>query len=121
MTQIEFVRRLVLNEICDDYEDLEMIGQWVFKDSARCGLTVTQGDIVKSLIDLIEAGMAKAYWFEPMAKEPSELKGPPPLDEIQKFYFWATPQGIDLQVSDGNWWPFDDNDELRKDWVPPSP
>jgi hypothetical protein len=119
MTRIEFVRRLVLNEICDDYEDLEMVNKWVFKTSARCGLTVTQSDVIKSLIVLIESGMAKAYRFEPMAKGPNEVNGPLQLDEIQKFYFWATQQGIDLQVSDGSWWPFDDNDELRKDWVPP--
>lgn len=121
MTRKELIRRFVLNEICDDYENLEMIHKWVTRKSARAGLTVQDAEIIEALAGLIQSGLARTYRFRPPYKSPPDrLSGVPPLKEIGKYYFWATPQGRDLQVSDRSWYPFDDDEELRKDWSVPT-
>ena len=121
MVRKELVRRFVLNEIGDDYEHLEHIRSLMAKDAERCGLTISTDEIVQSLADLIQSGLAKAYRFRPPYKsQPDQIPGMPPLEEISEYYFWATPQGRDLQVSDRSWYPFDDDDELRKDWAVPT-
>lgn len=121
MTRKEIIRRFVLNEICDDYENLEMIDKWVMQKSARAGLTVQDTEIIEALTDLIQSGLARTYRFRPPYKsQPDQIPGMPRLEEISEYYFWATPEGRDLQVSDRSWYPFDDDDELRKDWAVPT-
>jgi hypothetical protein len=42
----------------------------------------------------------------------------PPMDDVEvdfKTYFYATKNGIALQLSE-DWWPFDDDGKLRPDW-----
>ncbi len=39
---------------------------------------------------------------------------------MDEYYFVATPKGRDLQASDEDWYPFDENGELRKDWAVPT-
>jgi hypothetical protein len=101
MARKELVRRFVLNEIGDDYENLEHIRSLMAKDAERCGLTISTDEIVQSLADLIQSGLAKAYRFRPPYKsQPDQIPRMPPLEEIREYYFWATPEGRDLQVSD---------------------
>jgi hypothetical protein len=119
MTRKEFVERLVLNEICDDYESLEHVSKWIDKDAHRCGLAIQPAEIVESLGELIALGLARAYLFREGARKPDEIAGMPAVNKIEGYYFWATPRGIDLQLSDGRWYPFDDADQLRNDWIPP--
>jgi hypothetical protein len=43
----------------------------------------------------------------------------PPMDEVDenfKTYFYITKKGMDLHLSDREWFPLDDEGELRKDW-----
>jgi hypothetical protein len=120
MTRKEFVQRLVLNEICDDYENLEMINKWIAGNSARIGLTIEESEVIEGLGGLIQSGLAKAYRLTPTARKPRALLRMPPLSQIKHYYFIATPKGMDLQVSDRTWCPFDDDDEVRKDWRAPS-
>jgi hypothetical protein len=120
MTRTEFVRRFVLMEIADDYENLEHIRTTVARDGSRCGMTISDTEIFRALADLIEAGLAKAYRLSGTA--PAEvIPGVPRPREIEDVhtYFWATSDGGDLVVSDREWWPFDDIGELREDWLPP--
>lgn len=66
MTRKELVRRFVLNEVGDDYENLEHIHTLIARDSARCGLAeVSRPEIVEGLAGLIESGLAKAYRLTP--------------------------------------------------------
>jgi hypothetical protein len=121
MTRIEFVRRFVLIEIADDYEDLEHIYSLVARDSLRSGLTVQKPEIIHALVELIEAGLATAYRLS--GSSPAQkIQGVPPRAEIEDSYihFWATPKGRELVVSDRDWWPFDDEGALRRDWSPPN-
>jgi len=113
MKREEFVRRLVLDKICDDYENLDQtILSGVTKDGAECGLIIERSEVVDGLAQLIEQGLAKAYLLS--CTEPRvELEGMPPPDVVddEGTYFLATRKGIDLQVSGHSWWPWDGSAE----------
>src|ERR1700682_3779317 len=108
MKRSELVRRLVLNSICDDYENVDqVILREVAEDGVKCGLTIGRSEIVYALAGLIDDGLAKAYLLSSMAPE-LELQGMPAIDVVEtyfKTYFYATKEGIALQLSDDAWWP----------------
>ncbi len=103
----EFVRRLVLNSICDDFENVDqVILRDVAADAAKCGLAVERPEIVEALAGLIEDGLAKAYLLPGTNRDPfsGELPGMPPMDDVEedfKTYFYITKKGMDLHLSDG--------------------
>lgn len=116
MTRGELVRRLVLNWISDD---LENIDQTILRDvaemGAKCGLTIERSEVVTALASLIADGLAKAY----LLPEPGEVPGMPPVDEIEenfKTYFYITKEGMAVHLSDDTWWPFDDEENLKQGW-----
>ncbi|MEP7362142.1 MAG: hypothetical protein ABI972_02720 [Acidobacteriota bacterium] len=59
---------LVLNAIADDYEDLEIIlvdaGKWAERDR----IDFTEGGVRESLVELIQAGLARAYEYSQAAQ-----------------------------------------------------
>jgi hypothetical protein len=118
MNRVGLVRRLVLDEICDDYENVDqMILRDVTKLGAKLGLSIDRSEIVDALAHLIEEGLAKAYLLS--SKEPcsTEILGMPALDVVEedfKTYFYITQKGRDLHLSDDTWWPFDDNGKPRE-------
>lgn len=119
MNRAGFVRRLVLNAICDDYENIDqIILPEVAKDGLRCGLTIERSEIADALAALIGDGLAQAYFLS--STEPSrELPGMPSTEIVEEHfetYFYVTPRGMELQLSDDAWWPFDEEDNLRPDW-----
>jgi hypothetical protein len=122
MTRSEFVRLLVLNSICDDFENVDqIILPDVARTGARCGLTIERSEVVGALASLIADGLAKAYILPGPERSPfsGELPGMPPMDEVDenfKTYFYITKKGMDLHLSDREWFPLDDEGELRKDW-----
>ena len=123
MTRSEFVRWMVLNEISDDYENVDqIILPNVAKDGAKCGLTIQRSEIVDALARLIEDGMAKAYLLSSTQPHVTELQSMPPLDIVEEYfrtYFYITKKGMDLHLSDETWRPFDSEGALRSDWVAP--
>jgi hypothetical protein len=57
MDRYELVRRLVLNSIFDDYENVDqVILRGVAEDGAKCGLTIERSEIVNALSGLIMDG-----------------------------------------------------------------
>jgi hypothetical protein len=118
MTRSEFVRHLVLWSISDDYENVDQI---ILPDVARtgtkCGLTIERSEVVDALANLIADGLAEAYVLDPFSGK-RELPGMPPVDEMADFrtHFYITKKGMDLHLSDREWFPLDDEGELRKDW-----
>ena len=122
MIRSEFVRRLVLDSICDDFENIDqMILRDVSAVGFKCGLTIARQEIVQALASLIADGLAKAYYSPGPERSPfsGEVAGMPPTDVVEedfRTYFYATKDGIDLQVADGTWWPLDDDGIVRKDW-----
>jgi hypothetical protein len=121
LARSEFVRRLVLDSICDDFENVDqVILRDVAADAAKCGLTIERAEVVDALAGLIDDGLARAYILSGH-KDPfsGELQGMPPMDVIEedfKTYFYITRKGMDLHLSDDTWWPLDDEGNLRQDW-----
>ena len=101
MTRTEFVERLVLHEICDDFENVDqIILPNVAKIGAKCGLTIQRCDVVEALRVLLEAGLAKACDLRAPGRDPfsGEIQGIPPLDVAEKdyrTYFYVTKKGLD--------------------------
>ena len=93
----ELVRRMVLNAICDDYENVDqMILRDVAKHGAKLGFAVERSDIVGALAELIKDGLAKAYLLS--ATEPAkELESMPSLEVVEEnfeTYFYITKKGM---------------------------
>lgn len=66
------------------------------------------------LAGLIQDGLAR---YRLSDTDPSEFDSMPPLDIVEedfKTYFWTTKKGLDLQLSDDTWWPFDNDGNLPK-------
>jgi hypothetical protein len=110
MDRNELIRWMVLDEICDDYENVDQIILTdVARDCAKLGFVVERSHIVNALGELIEGGLAKAYLLS--GARPEELLGMPSLDVVEedfKTYFYVTPKGKELHLSDESWRPFDD-------------
>jgi len=99
---------MVLDCICDDYENVDQI---ILRDArdlgARIGWTIDRSEVVQELAGLVADGLAKAHNLSALQPHVTELDGMPPLDAIEddfKTYFLATRKGIDLQTSDDSWW-----------------
>jgi hypothetical protein len=122
LSRSELVRRLVLNSICDDFENVDqVILRDVATEGAKCGLTVERPEVVEALAALIEDGLAKAYILSGTGGDPfsGELQGMPPMDVVEEYfktYFFMTKKGMDLHLSDDTWWPFDDEGKPLPDW-----
>jgi len=58
MERNELLRRLVLNEISHDYENIDQI---IFPHVEKLGFTIQRSDIVNALAELIEQRSARAY------------------------------------------------------------
>jgi hypothetical protein len=118
MDRSELVRRLVLSEIADDYENVDqIILPSVAKLGVKLGLSIDRSEILDALRGLIGDGLAKAYLSS--GKEPfsTEIEGVPALDVIEehfKTYFYITEKGKAFNLSDDTWWPFDDDGSPRR-------
>jgi hypothetical protein len=112
MNRIELIRRLVLNAICDGYQNVDqVILRNVSADGVMLGLAIARSDIVDALAGLIADGLAKAYLLSSREPHSTELQGMPSLDIVEEnftTYFCLTKKGMDLHLSDDTWWPFDD-------------
>ena len=88
---------MALNEICDDYENIDqIILRNVAKDLAKCGLTIERSEVVDALGGLVADGLAKAYRLSSIEPLVTELEGMPPLEIIEKdfkTYFYVTKKG----------------------------
>ena len=119
MNRRELVRRLVLNSISDDFENVDqVILRDVAEDGVKCGLTIERSEVVQALAGLIEDGLAKAYLLSSRDPFSNPLQGMPALDVVEtdfKTYFY-TKKGQDLHLFDDTWWPFDDDRNLRPGW-----
>ena len=119
MRRRQLVRMFVLDAIADDFENLEEICKSVTNLGSACGLVVECSEVLQSLVDLIESGLAKAYRLSPV--EPVvRIDGVPARDVMCYLYFFVTDEGAALQRARYGDWPFDDDGSLMKDWSPPS-
>jgi hypothetical protein len=119
MKRSELIRR-ILNEICDDYENVDqIILPHVEKNGGKLGFAVERSEIVRALAELVADGLASAYLLSGTEPCSIELQGMPPLDVVEEnfeTYFYITRKGMDFHLSDDTWWPFDEEGELRPNW-----
>ena len=120
MERLEVVRRLVLNSICDDFENVDQtILRDVHRETSKFGLTIERAEIIDALQSLVEDGFAKAYLLTgTMGADPfaGELPGMPALDVVEKdfqMYFYITKRGMDFHLSQEAQGP-SDSDEGRR-------
>lgn len=110
MTRDGFVQRLVLDVICDDYENVDQtILRDVAKGGAECGLAIGRTEVVNAIASLVAQGLAKGYILSCREPRCMELDSMPAIDVAEEYfetYFLATAKGIDLQLSDDSWWPW---------------
>jgi hypothetical protein len=120
MTRDNFVRRLILDAICDDHENVDQVILREVSDyGAKCGLMIDRAEIVDTLAQLIKDGLAKAYLLSNTKPFSTEFQGMPPLDVVEadfRTYFYITEKGRSLHLSDETWWPFDNDGRLRPNW-----
>ncbi len=105
MERGELVRRLVLNAICDDYENIDqIILPQVIEDGAECGLkNVQRLEIVDALTDLVAQGLAAAFTLSPYEPHSVPIDGMPSADSVEenfKTYFLITQKGAQLHLAD---------------------
>jgi hypothetical protein len=125
MTRSEFVRLLVLDAICDDFENVDQcILPTLAETGCKCGLIIDRPEIVDALGELVRDGLAKAYDLSGCGRDTfsGEIHGMPSLDVVEEdfhTYFYITQKGKDLHSSDDTWWPFDEVGSPRSDWQAP--
>lgn len=108
MSRSVLVRWVVLNEICDDYENVDQI---IFPDVAECfargGLTIERAEVVDALATLVADGFAKAYLLSCWEPHSTELLVMPPLDVVEEYfetYFYITKEGMKAKEDmDARW------------------
>jgi len=114
MDRSEFVRRLVLNSISDDFENVDqIILRNVAKVGANYGWIIDRSEVVNALTSLVEEGLAKAYILSGLMRSPfaGELTGMAPMDVVEedfKTYFYITKKGMERHLSDGTSWRLDE-------------
>jgi hypothetical protein len=123
MDRAELARLFALNSFCDTYEDIEQITLSIDRDSIDCGMTISHAEIIHAVRELIEMGYAKAWRLSCWGEPPKDYQGMPPLEDVRphEAYFLITPEGMGFHLADHPGWPFDDNGDLREDWIPPIP
>ena len=90
--------------MCDDFENIDqIILPVVARQCAKLGFAVERTEIVTAVSDLVMDGLVKAY----------DLSGG---EEGFKTYFYPTKKGIDFHLSDGTWWPFDEEENVLPNW-----
>jgi hypothetical protein len=88
MNRNELTRMFVLNEIGDDYENLEKIAKEVTALGTRCGLTLDLPEISNALMYLMEAGLARAYRLSPTRPNEEIQVVPRRKSNFQICIFW---------------------------------
>jgi hypothetical protein len=116
MTRAELIRLFVLNECCDDYEDIQQITKWTVEWASKCGLTVSHDDIIQALRELVEMAFMKAWdltrWADPTTSEH-------PGEDITPLNprFARTEAGLVLLKASSGRGPFDEDHNLRESWL----
>ena len=98
MDRRELVRMMVLDAICDDFENVDrIILSEVAVNCRKLGLVVERSEIVNAIAGLVQDGLASAYNLRNLPPPSDPLSGVlesmPSLDQVEKnfkTYFYIT-------------------------------
>lgn len=95
MANAEFVRKLMMDVIADDYEHITIITEDVFRWAAEENETVTPDQIRHALQDLVRDHLAGAYRLTATPDPPQAMTRIPSISEMDDddLYFYLTPEG----------------------------
>ena len=123
MTRAELLRRFILNAVCDDYEELEMIYYCVYRDATECHLWIERADVMDALMEAVESGFVKAYRVRAVPPKVLEvMEGMPSAEERETpftIWYYLTPKGKQLHMSDDDDLPWDEQGRIKEGWVGP--
>ena len=123
MTRGELLRLLILEDVCDDYEEIEHITGSVTVLAQKCGINVTRDEIVQELMNPIDAALVKAYRLFSSRRPAEAFDGRPPLTELEESggytYFLITENGMKVHLANDHRWRFDQTNLLGRDWISP--
>ena len=103
MDRTEAVRALVLNELCDDYEEPEQILKQVRCDAIDPVLSADE--LRQALVSLVGTGLAKAYRSTATRNPPEEIA----WNGESGVYFYITELGRRFLAEIEGVWDKDDN------------
>lgn len=107
MERREYIRRLVMNAVCDDYENVDQtIISSVNRDGELLGITVVRAEVVEVLRELFEDGLVRAWRLASRPPHAVQLSYMPPLDVPEtnfKTYFDLSPEGMRVHLADDSW------------------
>ena len=83
----------ILEDMCDDYENLEHIIQGVQKWGAEFGLTYSPSEITEALISLIKTNLVAPYDLKPTSDPPEAIAGEIPIGDMGHLWYWHTDEG----------------------------
>jgi hypothetical protein len=110
MTRLTLIRVSILLDIADDYETFSHITSAVAGLGSQCGIDVAEGEVSRTIIDLIRSGLVRAYQLSPVSPaKPIALSELPEFDD-ESLYFYITEKGkteIHRLRAEPDW-PFDD-------------
>jgi hypothetical protein len=118
VSRSELVRLFVLDTIADDYEDSETIGERVVKLGSQCGMDICIPEITGAVFELVNSSLAQAYVLSPAA--PPVKATVTSVGDIDKYYYWLTREGQEIQSAEIDSWPFNQDGHVRDEWHRPS-
>lgn len=95
----------VLNELADDFENLEMVAGECGILAAKCGIRIVDKDVIETIAALIKDGSLRAMWLS-RADDPRPIEGVPANEDFYRVYFAHTDAGVRRHSE--NPWPLDD-------------
>jgi hypothetical protein len=106
MQRNEIIDTLVLNEVSDDYEDLDHIVSGIATLPFAFPLKIEVHEVEAALQRLIASGYVQAYDLFVLPPLNAQIPGPLKPEEIDRYYFLQTAKGKTLHASLA--WPPDD-------------
>jgi hypothetical protein len=108
MTRTDLLRILILNDVADDYENLEHVTAEVARVAAINRLRIDREEVCIELSNLIAYGLIGAYRLS--ASSINEVAAVTAAASLGDYYYWQTPKG--RAAHQNVEWPFDDEGRL---------
>ena len=89
----ELVRIFILDEVCDDFEPLDMVVHNVESRSREYGLLISSATIVEAMTTLLTDDLVAAYDLINQPQPQTPVTGQITNSDMLKYYYYLTKQG----------------------------